>query len=209
MKVFLGKDAERFLGGLPLAKSALCRNSAQVARAVKSLGFPVVLKIISSQAVHKTDIGGIKVAKDYAELRDNYIELVKLAKKKRIKMDGILLQEYARGTEVIIGIKKDPAFGHVIMFGTGGTLVELLKDVSFRVCPITEKDAASMIEELRLKKLLWGFRGSKPVNMKLLKSVMIKASRLPLRHKKIEELDINPLIINDKCAKVVDARVVA
>lgn len=209
MKVFLGKGAERFLAGLPLAKSYLCKSSEEIVKRATTLKFPVVLKLISRQAVHKTEIGGVRVAKDLAELRKNCAELMAISKKKRIKLDGILVQEYAKGTEVIIGIKKDPAFGHVIMFGTGGTLVELLKDVSFRVCPITESDAGSMIEELRLKPLLQGFRGSKPANMKLLRSILVKVSRIPLKHKKIEELDINPLMINDKAAKVVDARVVA
>ena len=208
MKIFLGKEAERFLNGLPVAKSFLCRDSSGVVTCAKKFHFPVVLKIISKDAVHKTEIGGIKIAKDYAELRSGYIELMKSAKDKKLTLDGILVQEYVKGVEVIIGIKNDPTFGHVIMFGIGGTLVELLKDVSFRVCPIDEDDAESMIEELQFKKLLTGFRGSKPVNRSLLKSILVKASRIPLKYRKIEELDINPLIINDKDAKVVDARVV-
>jgi len=209
MKIFLGKEAERFLTGLPLAKSVLCKDSGGVVKCAKKFHFPVVLKIISKQAVHKTEIGGIKIAKDYLELRNSYTELMRLSRDKRIKLDGILVQEHAKGVEVIIGIKKDATFGHVIMFGIGGTMVELLKDVSFRLCPITEQDAESMIGELKFSKLLYGFRGSKPVNFKLLKSILVKASRIPARRKRIEELDINPLMISGSVAKVVDARVVS
>ena len=208
MKIFLGKEADKFLAGLPVAKSQLCNDSGEVVKCAKRFHFPVVLKIISGQAIHKTDIGGIKVAKDYAELRNSYLELMRLSRDKRIKLDGILVQEHTKGTEVIIGIKKDATFGHVIMFGIGGTMVELLKDVSFRVCPINENDAESMIGELKFNKLLYGFRGSKPVNFKLLKSILVKVSKIPSRHKKIEELDINPLMISGNTAKIVDARVV-
>lgn len=208
MKIFLGKEAERFLKGLPIAKSQLCRDSSEVVKCAKRFRFPLVLKIISKHVVHKTDIGGIRIAKDYAGLRKNYVELMGLSRKKRIKLDGMLVQEYARGVEVIIGIKRDRTFGHAIMFGIGGTLVELLRDVTFRICPISEQDAESMINDLKLVKLLQGFRGSKPANMKLLRSMLIKASRIPLKHRKIEELDINPLMIDGKAAKIVDARVV-
>lgn len=208
MKVFLGKDAEKFLSGLRLAKSFLCKDSGDVVVRMRKMKFPVVLKIISKQVVHKTDIGGIKIAGNYLELRNSYIELMKLSRKKKLKLDGMLLQEFVKGRETIIGIKKDIAFGHAIMFGFGGTLVELVKDISFRVCPINENDAQSMIDELKLKKLLYGFRGEKPINMKLLKSILVKASKIPLKYKNIEELDINPLMVNDRIAKIVDARVV-
>lgn len=208
MKIFLVKDAERFLKGLPLAKGFLCKNSEDVVSCMKKMKFPAVLKIVSADAVHKTDIGGVKVVANYLELRNSYTSLMRLAREKEMKLDGILVQEFVKGIEVIAGIKKDPSFGHAIMFGIGGTMVELIKDVSFRVCPIGEKDAASMIDELKLKKLLYGFRGTKPVNISLLKSILVKVSRIPAKYKNIEELDINPLIINDRIAKIVDARIV-
>jgi succinyl-CoA synthetase beta subunit len=208
MKIFLGKEAERFLKGLPLAKGFLCKSSEVVVSCMKKMKFPVVLKIVSADAVHKTDIGGVKVAASYLELRNSYTSLMRLARKKELKLDGILVQEFVKGIEVIAGIKKDPSFGHAVMFGVGGTMVELIKDVSFRVCPIGEKDAASMINELKLKKLLCGFRGTKPVDIGLLKSILVKVSRIPAKHKNIEELDINPLIINEKEAKIVDCRVI-
>lgn len=208
MKIFLGKEAEKFLAGLPLAKSALCKDSSEVVGCAKKFHFPVVLKIISKDVVHKTELDGVKITKNYGELRTHYTELMRLARDKKLKLDGILAQEYVKGTEIIAGIKHDATFGHIIMFGIGGTLVELLKDVSFRVCPIDERDAESMISDLKLSKLLQGFRGANPVNSALLKTILVKVSKIPLKYKKIEELDINPLIINDKTAKIVDARVV-
>ena len=119
-----------------------------------------------------------------------------------------MLQEFVQGTEVIIGIKRDAAFGHAIMVGIGGTVVELLKDVSFRICPITVQDAGEMLGELKMQRLLTGFRGSPPANMNALVRVMVKASRLPLRHRTIEEMDINPLIAGPQGAKAADVRIV-
>ncbi len=208
MTVYLSKDAEKFLSGLPVAKSFLCKNYGDAAAFAKKLGFPVVLKIISRQAVHKTDIGGVRIVNSMEELQKAYLGMEKSAKSRKIRLDGLLVQEFVKGTEIIIGIKKDAAFGHAIMLGIGGTLVELIRDVSFRVCPITEKDAESMINGLKLKNLFYGFRGTK-LNAGRLKAILVKVSKIPARYKKIEELDINPLIVNDKEAKIVDCRVVA
>lgn len=123
-------------------------------------------------------------------------------------MDGILVQEFVKGQEVIIGLKSDPTFGHVIMFGLGGIFVEVLKDVSFRVCPITEKDAEAMLKEIKTRDILYGVRGEPGVNIPLLKRVLVGTSRLPLRKPEIQELDINPFRINDQSGKVADARMV-
>ena len=108
---------------------------------------------------------------------------------------AILVQEFIKGIELIIGIKKDSSFGHALMFGVGGVMVELLKDVSFRICPITHKDAEEMINDLKAKDLLTGFRDSKPVNLNLLKKCLIKASEIPKKFPNIKELDINPLLM--------------
>ena len=205
MKVLLGKKAEKFLIGIPVAKSIITKDVKKAEKSIKK--YPVVLKIISPKASHKTDIGGVKVVNDKIELEKEFNSLVKLSKKKKLPLEGILVQEYIKGREVIIGIKNDPSFGHAIMFGLGGTMVEVLKDVTFRICPIEESDAQNMIEELKTKQILYGVRGESPVNIKLLKRILVQASLIPKKHKKIEELDINPLIINEKEAKVVDVRV--
>ncbi|MBI2971612.1 MAG: acetate--CoA ligase family protein [Candidatus Aenigmarchaeota archaeon] len=207
MRVLTEYEAMQFLGRhVPVARIVVCKNSAEVVRCVKRFRFPVVLKLAG--VLHKTDVGGVKVARNYLELRNGYTKLMKTARSKKIRQKGIVVQEFVKGTEVIIGIKRDAAFGHAVMVGIGGIHVELLRDVSFRVCPITGKDAASMVDELRMKQLLFGFRGSRPANVKLLTSVLVKVSRLPLRRRDIEELDINPFMLNDKTGKVVDARIV-
>lgn len=206
-KVYTEKKAENFLKKyLPIAKSELTQTINQAQKFIKK--YPTVLKIISPQALHKTEINGVRIVNTKQELEKEYNNLKTIAKNKHIKLEGILVQEFVKGQELIIGIKKDPTFNHVIMFGIGGVMVEILKDVQFRACPITEKDAEDMIDQLKLKQLLTGFRNEKPVNLKLLKQLLVKTSQIPVKNKTIEELDINPLIINSKEAKIADARIV-
>lgn len=205
MKALLGKDAEKLLKGLPLARSLLIKNFKELTKIKK---YPVVMKIISPQAIHKTDIGGIKIVNNLQEAQQTFNQFTKLAKSKKMKLAGILIQEHVKGREFIIGIKKDPTFGHVIMFGAGGIFVESLKDVTFRVCPIGESDADNMISDLKNQWLITGTRGQKSVNTKMLKQILVKISKLPQKYRKIEELDINPLMANEKEAKIVDVRVI-
>ena len=207
MKILTEEKAEALIvKHVPVAKSALTKKLDKALDL--KIKYPLVLKLISPKAVHKTEINGIRIVHDRDEFISNYNDLLKISKKKRLPLTGILVQEYVSGQEVIIGIKNDPKFGHILVFGIGGKFVVLIKDVSFRACPITDEDAQDMIDELKFKKVLYGLRGSKPVNMKLLKKVMISVSKLPESVKKIEELDINPFIINDKTGKTVDARIV-
>ncbi|MBW2969278.1 acetate--CoA ligase family protein, partial [Candidatus Woesearchaeota archaeon] len=144
---------------------------------------------------------GVRIVSNQEELEKEFKDLKKIKGTK-----SFLVQEFVKGTELIIGLKKDNSFGHALMFGIGGVMVELLKDVSFRICPINKNDAQEMIDELKAKDLLKGFRGSKEVNLNLLKNILVKVSEIPLKNSNIKELDINPLIINDKKAFVVDAR---
>lgn len=209
MKVFTEVEAEKLIGKyLPVSKSKLVRSVDEAVKAAKIIKYPVALKIISKQALHKSDIGGVLFIKNEKELVNGFNKLEKISKRCALKLEGILVQEFFKGKQIIIGIKKDPSFGHAIMFGLGGVLVEVFKDVSFRICPITDKDAQEMIDELKSKQILYGFRGDKGVDIKLLKKILVKSSKIPLKHKDITELDINPLIITDKIAKVVDARIV-
>ena len=208
-KILAEYEAEKFLSKkLPVAKSFLCKNFKDAQASAKKIGYPLVLKIISTQALHKSDIGGVVIVKDNEELSSAFDSLIKIAKQEKIKIDGILAQEFIQGKEVIIGIKKDPTFGHVIAFGIGGKYVEILKDITFRACPITSDDAEQMISELKFGKILFGARNETPANRKILVQTLVKVSHLPTNNKKIEELDINPFIINDKIGKVADARIV-
>ena len=207
MKALTEPKAEQLLSKyLPIANSILTKKPEEAVKFAKT--YPVMLKLISPQALHKTEVKGIRKIECEEELVKEFNDLIATAKKRKLQLEGILVQEHVKGVETIIGLKNDPTFGHVILFGIGGVFVELLKDVSFRVCPITPQDAEEMINELKAKKLLFGFRGEKPVNMKLLKNTLVTASKIPEKHPQIEELDINPFIINDKTGKVADARII-
>jgi succinyl-CoA synthetase beta subunit len=185
---------------IPVAKHHVASSLAEVERYAKKFDFPVVLKLISPKAIHKTEVGGVKIAHDLAELRATASKFLELGK--------VLVQEHCSGVEMFLGLKNDPSFGHVLLAGIGGIFVEVYKDVSFRVCPITSKDAEQMLNELKGKALLQGVRGQKPVKMKALIDAMVALSKLPEKITNIEELDVNPFFINDKEGKAVDARLV-
>ncbi len=168
---------------------------------------PIVLKILSKEALHKTEIDGVKIVMDSASIKPAFEELLETAKKHKLKLDGIFVQEFVKGVEAIIGIKKDPVFGHMILFGLGGTMTEILKDTSTRRCPIELKDAEEMIDELRASKIFHEFRGMK-VNTQKIKKALVSISKLVKSHKDIEELDINPFTVNGKDGFAVDVRVI-
>lgn len=208
MRVLAEKEAEDLLRQfVPVAESSLVDNLDGALTAAAEVGFPCVLKLVSREALHKTDIGGVKVVRSDTQLEDAYGELQQVARREKIQHDGVLVQEYVEGTEVIMGLKRDKTFGHAVMFGLGGILVEITRDVSFRVCPVTEEDAQEMIDELKFRDVLYGYRGRKPVNSELLKDAIVQVSKLPEEFPGIEELDINPFMINDETGKVVDARI--
>lgn len=209
MKSLTEPKAEQMLSAyLPIAKSMLAKKPEEALKFADTIKYPVMLKLISPQALHKTEIQGIRKANNEEELIKEFNSLLSTAKKKKMQLEGILVQEHLQGIETIIGLKKDQTFGHAILFGIGGIFTELMKDTSFRICPITAKDAEDMISELKAKKLLTGFRGGKPINMKLLINTLVAASKIPQKHPEIEEMDINPFIINDKTGKAADARII-
>jgi acyl-CoA synthetase (NDP forming) len=207
--VYTEFDTEKFLKKfVPVAKNKLCRTNKEVEEGARKVGFPLVLKLISKDALHKSDIGGVRIVNYRLDLEKELRELTNIIKKHKIKAEGILVQEFVEGESVLIGLKQDKSFGHAIVLGIGGIYTEYLKDVSFRVCPVTKKDVNEMIDELKMKSLLFGVRGRKSVNLDLLKDVVVKVSRIPLKHKEIKELDINPFVIDHQIGKVVDARMV-
>ncbi len=192
---------------LPVAKHVLVKTLKEAEQAARKVKFPLVLKIISKKALHKTEVNGVRVVKNKGDLEEEFMSLMKIVKKKRLPLEGVLVQEFVNGESIILGLKKDPVFGHVLAFGIGGVYAELLHDVAFRVCPITSKDAEKMVDELRMHKLLEGYRGTK-VNKKVLVKAMVKVSMMPKKFPEIKEMDINPFVINGKEGKVVDARMV-
>jgi len=206
MKVLAEKEAEEFLEkkGFPIAKRIFVKDFDGCLKAAKKISFPLVLKIASKKILHKSDVNGVRVnIKDEKELEKAFNELKKIK-----NFEGVMVQEYIEGKFVITGLKKDPTFGHVIAFGLGGIFTEIIKDVSFRVCPITKKEAIEMIKEIKAYKILNGTRGEKPVNFYSILRVLLALSELSKKFKDIQELDINPLIVNEKNAKIVDARIV-
>ncbi len=207
MKVLLGKEANDLLGKyLPgsLPKYQIAKNLASLKNV--NFKFPFVVKLISQQAIHKTELGAVKIVNNSQELGASISELQNVVKKHRLRVE-ILVQEFVKGQELIVGIKKDATFGHVIMFGLGGVYVELLRDVTFRVCPIQETDVREMIKDLKAKQVLEGYRGES-LNLKQLTSTLVKISQIPQTKKDLFEMDINPLIVNKEGTKIVDTRIV-
>lgn len=187
--------------GFRIAPFGFAESVSIAVQTANKIGFPIVLKIPSQ--MHKMDVGGVLThIHDVADLKNQSKEMVSNLAKKGIPFDGVIVQQQISGIEVILGLKEDPVFGKTILFGSGGTYAELTKDVSFRICPITEKDAEEMINETKAKELFAGFR-RKPVKTDELKKTMVAVSRLELK-----ELDLNPVIVNESGCWIVDARIV-
>ncbi len=202
-KFLTAYKAEKFLSKyLPTSKNQLVNSPDKI-----KIKVPLVLKIVSPQAMHKSDIKGVRIVTDQARIVPEFRNLIYISNKNKLHLEGIMAQEYTQGEKLIIGIKKDPVFGHMILFGLGGIFTEVLDDIAVRKCPINMHDAQDMIDELRASKIFKGFRGIE-LNVELLKQVLVKTSQIPLKHKNITELDINPFILNAKEGKVVDARIV-
>ena len=199
--------------GFPVPKSILATKDKEVIQAAKKIGFPIVMKIASPQIIHKSDAGGVKVGlKNPQEVRAAFKEIIKNAKKydKKAIIKGVLVQEMVKGgKETIIGSKLELGFGPVVMFGMGGIYVEVLKDVTFRLAPITDKEADEMISSIKTNKLLQGVRGEKPSDLKKLSECIQRLSQLVSDFKEIKELDMNPVLVFEKGkgCKAVDVRI--
>lgn len=185
--------------GVKTARYEVAGNLKDVLTACRKIGYPVVLKVVSTKISHKTDVGGVVVG------LAGETEVLPHAKR-LLKMGKVMVQEMVGGIELIIGAKRDPVFGPIVMFGLGGIFVELFKDVSFRVAPIDVGEALEMMKETKGYKLLAGFRGKKG-NIKAVARSIAKVSQFVYKNK-IEELDINPLIAREADALAADARVV-
>jgi acetyl-CoA synthetase (ADP-forming) len=207
-------EAKELLGkaGIPVVESVLVHSKVEASATAEKLGYPVVMKIVSPEVLHKTDIGGVILGiKNKSQVASAYRRLVSLTSSltSNYTATGIAVQKMAPpGTEVIIGMSKDPQFGPVIMFGLGGILVELLKDVSFRIVPLTSKDAGEMIREVKGFPLLNGFRGRPGVDIHVLEDILLKVSRFAEETPEIKELDLNPVIAYPDGAIAVDARII-
>lgn len=204
--------------GIPIPPYETATTVQEAVTKSKKIGFPVVVKILSKDILHKSDAGGVKVnIKDEAAVRSAFEEIMansrKYGSEKGIQVDlsrGVLVSKFAdTGTEVIVGVIHDAQFGHALMFGLGGIFVEVLKDVTFRLIPLTEADAREMVMEIKAAKILEGIRGQPARDVDALVKIILDISRMVQENPEIRELDCNPVFLYEKGkgATVVDARI--
>lgn len=203
-------EAKEFLMelGLPVTKQKLVSTKEEALNVAKELGFPVVMKIMAEDIVHKSDVGGVKVdIRDEEQVSKAFDELMTIESSSE---KTVSVQEMANKpiSELIVGTIQDPQFGPAIMFGIGGVLVEIMKDVSFRISPITEFDANEMIHEIKGFKLLDGYRGAPKADLKSLMDLLKKVSEISMEYLEIDQMDLNPVFIYEDGIKIVDARII-
>ena len=207
-----GQDVLRAYG-FPLPKSILAKTENDAVKSAKKIGYPIVMKIASPQIIHKSDAGGVKVnLTSDNEVKATFKEIVNNAKKynKKAEIKGVLIVEMVKGgKEMIIGSKLEPGMGPVIMLGMGGIYVEVLKDVTFKLAPVTNNEANDMIETIKMKKILEGVRGEKPSDKSKLSECIQRLSQLVTDFKEIKELDMNPVLVMEqgKGCKILDVRI--
>ncbi len=185
--------------GIRLPATELASTADQAVQAAQTIGYPVVMKISSDDILHKSDAGGVKVGMEGSEeVREAYSQIINSARDydPDADIDGVLVQEMiSGGSEVIVGMNRDPQFGPLIMFGLGGIYVEVLKDVSFRVAPLTKTDAREMIDDIQSSRILKGFRGEAPRDLDALAEVILRLSQLSVDYPQLAECDMNPLLV--------------
>lgn len=197
--------------GIPVVKGKVVKTAEAAVKFAERAGYPVAMKIVSRDILHKTDVGGLALGlNSAADVRKAYRKMMKSVRraKPRAKIDGVLVQRMVnKGCEVIIGGKKDAQFGQTIAFGLGGLFVEVFEDVAFRVVPIGRGDAEKMVREIKGYKILSGARGRK-YDVRALVNMLLRVSKLLEENDDIKELDINPLFALGKGTVAVDARII-
>ena len=199
--------------GIRVCKSGFATNEEEVVALGNSIGYPVVMKMTSKTTSHKTDVGGVRVnIQSEEQLRAEYKDLLSKLEEKGLLdgLEGVIIQEMVKGNrEMVCGIATDPQYGPMMMFGLGGVFIEVMKDVTFRIAPLTDVDAEEMIKSVKAYKLLEGARGTKPADMNQIQETLLRLSQLVSDYKFIDELDINPLLISEKTGEgiAVDGRI--
>ncbi len=197
--------------GVSVPPYALATTAKEAVKAAKRIGFPVVMKVVSPKILHKTDVGGVKVGiSKMSEVRKTFADMKKRLNKKGSGFKGILLEKMVpKGVELIVGVQNDPQFGPVIMVGMGGIMTEVMKDVAFRMLPITQSDAKSMLAELKGAALLDGFRGSDPVDKREVARMLTKIGKMAMDNADyINSIDFNPVVVYPDSHYVVDAKII-
>jgi acetyltransferase len=198
--------------GIALPEAALASSSEEAARAAARLGFPLAIKVVSPDIIHKSEAGGIRLGlRDEKEVEKAFDEIManacKVTTKDRV-LGTLVSPMAAPGQECIIGLIRDRQFGPVVMFGLGGIFVEILRDVSFRVAPLAHEDIDEMVEEIKGYKILTGVRGEKPKDVAAIKDILARVSEIAIDNPEIREIDLNPVIVHEKGASIVDSRVI-
>jgi len=207
-------ESKRILkqAGVSVVETKLAKTPKEAVSLSQKIGFPVALKIASPDVIHKSDSGGVKLGlNNVAQVKKAYNEILETVNQQYpgAIIEGISVQKMVRpGTEVIVGTSKDPQFGPVIMFGLGGIFVEVLKDVSFRIIPVSQRDAQEMIQEIKGYPLLEGYRGKEPANIPVLVETILKISKFVEENPQIKELELNPIFVYADGAVAVDARII-
>jgi len=198
--------------GIPVTKFMVAKTAEEAVKFAEKIGYPLVMKIVSPDVVHKFDVGGVMINLNTArEVEDAFKKILRNVKKHnpKARIVGVTVQEMApESTEVIVGAIKDPQFGQTLMFGLGGIFVEILKDVTFRIAPVSEQEAQEMITEVKAYPLLQGYRGTPPADISAIVQILLSTSKLVMEHPEIKELDLNPVMVYEKGAKTVDARII-
>ncbi len=191
---------------LPVVDLELAKSKEELLKKAEKLGYPVVLKIISRKVVHKTDAGGVKLnIQNETEAIKAFHEIQNVTKKLKIRFNGVYVQRFIPGELMYVGAKQDPQFGPVITFGLGGVYVEVLRDVSYRIAPLDEESALEMIKETKAYRVLSCCRNK--VGIKLLQNILLKVSKLMVNNHQVQELDLNPVIVNKNYSLIADARI--
>ncbi len=199
------------LAGIPLNKMMVAKNLEASIQLANEVGYPIVLKVISEDVIHKSDSGGVKVGiKSDEELSKSYQEMMEnvLSSYPDAKIEGVSVEEMVSGVELLIGTNTDSQFGKMIALGIGGIFVELYKDISFKLIPVSSKDIQDMIDEIKGKAMFDGFRGLPKVNLDELTSLILTISKLIEDHPVIFEMDLNPVVATENGLRVIDARII-
>ncbi len=224
MKDFIGKardegrtflnelESKEFLSeyGIQVETGVLVKTPDDLEEIADSLEYPVVMKVLSNQILHKSDVGGVRVNIGRDELKEVFMDIMNSVRQRapEAEVEGILVQKMHSGHETIVGMYRDQQFGPVIMFGLGGIFVEILKDVSFRLPPLSKDEAVDMIKEIRGYPVLEGARGGERANLDSLADLISRFSEFVMDFESIREVDLNPVMVNRDTAVVIDARII-
>ncbi|MBS04876.1 MAG: acetyl-CoA synthetase [Gammaproteobacteria bacterium] len=197
---------------VPVVRTILAASAEEAKSIADELGYPVALKVVSPDITHKSDVGGVVLdLADAAAVEAAFASIVENSKRAvpDAVIEGVAVQNMApAGTEIIVGMTTDPQFGPVVMFGLGGVMVEVMKDVTFRVMPLTERDVRQMVDDIKGRSILDGVRGAPPADVAAIADALLKVAGFVTANPEVRELDLNPMLVHDKGAIAVDARIV-